>query len=304
MTQNDPSFGRREYRLGLLNIVTESTVFAKRIENWLPRTGGSTDYPSSAELWVGGAETQSKIRGSARVIYGGVALWMNDGEDHASLLSPAGHAELDLSERWGRVSPADTASGLSALLSASAAILMARAGVALLNASAIIDTSGGGWLILGPREARAKVVRAFVSDGCDFVSDDQLAVRYAHHQSGLVILESWHRTASSSSGLPGEMELPPERWKPTAQLRGVLLARSIVSRTPLAWRGVTREHALESLIDAVPHFNSDSVTTDPLRELMASCATHLTIVALLNRERDFVSGGAVRDLASAIDGIL
>ncbi len=304
MTQNDLSLGRKECRLGLLTLVTESAAYFKRIESWLPRAGSSTDYPSSAELWVGGAETRSTVRGSARVLPGGVALWVNNTSDHVSLLSPAGQAELDLNDRWGRVSPRDSAGDLGALLGAAVALLLARAGVALLNASALIDTSGGGWLILGAPEVRTKLVRAFVNDGCDFVSDDQVAVRSAHHQSGVVILESWHRSVPHAGRAPAQPELPSERWRPTAQLRGVLLARSIVSRTPLAWRAATPEQALGSLIDAVPHLDSDSVTAEPLRELLASCATRLAIFALFNRERDIAGGNALRELANAIDGIL
>lgn len=301
---DDTVSGRKHYKLGILALVAEASVSSERYESWLPRTGESGGHPPAAALWLGGTAERDSLGTMARLLPGGVALWIDERLSRAALLSPAGHAELDLSDRWGRVCPRDGASEIGALLTVGAALLMGRAGAVLVDASGIIDSSGGGWLIVGPRDERSKLVRAFVHDGCHYVSDDQLVVRAAHHQTGLVIFESWHRPAAEAERAKGAQKLPSERWKSTAQLRGVLLARSLVSRTALPWRGATREQALASLIDAAPHVDSDPGTTDPLRELLALCAARPAIVALLHRERELTPGSALRQLASAMDSMI
>jgi hypothetical protein len=224
-----------------------------------------------------------------------VAVWIDEATGRASLRSPAGHAELDLAERWGRINPRDGTSELNGLLNASAAILMGRAGAALVDASSIIDTTGGGWLIVGPRDDRSALVRSFASEGCDYVSDDQVVVRNARNQPGIIVIESWHRYREP---------LPPEKWRPVAPLRGLLLARAIVTRTPLPWRAAAREQALASVLDATPHLTSDPGAEEPLRELLSSCATRPAITALISRDRPTPPGGAVKQLAAAVDAML
>ena len=295
MQDRDTPSGRKQYRLGLLTLVAESTVPATRFEGWLPRTAESVEHPAEAELWLGGPEKRDAPSGSSRLVPGGVAVWIDETAARASLRSPAGHAELDLAERWGRVSPRDGTSELHALLNVSAAILMGRAGAALVDASAIIDTSGGGWMIVGPREDRSALVQAFANEGCDFVSDDQVVVRKAHHQDGVIAMESWHRHRDP---------LPVKNWKPVAPLRGMLLARAIVTRTPLPWRAASRDQALASLLDASPHLASDPGTEQPLREMLASCTARPSITALISRDRATPPGGAMRQLAAAVDAML
>jgi hypothetical protein len=295
MQDRDTPSGRKQYRLGLLTLVAESTVAPTRFETWLPRTAEAVEHPAEAELWLGGSEKRDSPSGSSRLVPGGVAVWIDEPAGRASLRSPAGFAELDLGERWGRVSPRDGTSELNALLSASAAILMGRAGAAIVDASAIIDTSGGGWMIVGPREDRSNLVKAFTRDGCDYVSDDQVVVRRAHHQAGVIAMESWHRHSD---------ELPRENWRPVAQLRGTLLARAIVTRTPLPWRAASRDQTLASLLDASPHLSSDPGTEQPMRELLASCTARPAITALVSRDRQTPPGGAMRQLAAAVDSML
>jgi hypothetical protein len=301
---DDTLSGRKHYKLGILALVAEASVPADRYEHWLPRTGDAGGDPPAAALWLGGTADRDSLGAMARLVPGGVALWIDESLRRAALLSPAGHAELDLGDRWGRVCPRDGTGDIAALLTVGSALLMGCAGAALMDASGVIDSGGGGWLIVGPREERSKLVRAFVRDGCHYVSDDQVVVRGAHHQTGLVIFESWHRPVDDAAQTAGSPGLPSERWKSVAQLRGILLARSLVSRTVLPWRAATREQALASLIDASPHIDSDPVTTDPLRELLALCAARPAIVALLNRERELSPGSVLRQLASAMDAMI
>jgi hypothetical protein len=294
MMDRDPPAGRKQYRLGLLTLVAESTVPATRFEGWLPRTGDSAEHPAEIELWIGGSEKRDSGLGGSKLVPGGVAVRFDEAAGRASLRSPAGYAELDLAERWGRVSPRDGTADLHALLSACAAILMGRAGVVLVDASAIIDSSGGGWMIVGPREDRSALVRAFLADGCHYVSDDQVVVRPARNQPGLIVIESWHRQHEA---------IPPERWRPVARLRGILLARAIVTRTPLPWRQASRDQALASLLDASPHLVSDPVTEEPLRELLASCVSRPAVTALISRGIATPPGGAVRQLAAVVEAM-
>jgi hypothetical protein len=279
----------------MLTLVAEPSVPRARFESWLPRTGDSSGQPAEVELWLGGAERRDTPSGSTRLVPGGVAVWIGEESGKASLRSPAGHAELDLGERWGRINPRDGTSELHGLLNASAAILMGRAGAVLVDASTIIDTTGGGWMIVGPRDDRSALVRTFASEGCDYVSDDQVVVRKARNQPGVMVLESWHRPRAP---------LAPEQWKPVVPLRGVLLARAIVTRTPLPWRPAAREQALASVLDASPHLSSDPGTEQLLRELLASCTTRPAITALMSRDKPAPPGGATRQLAAAVDSLL
>ena len=101
-----------------------------------------------------------------------------------------------------------------------------------------------------------------------------------------------------------EESLPCEQWRPLAQLRGVLLARTISSRTPLPWRAARREQALASLADASPFLHSDATMVDAHRELLASCAARPAFAALSDRSHAYPSGTIERQLASAIDAIV
>jgi hypothetical protein len=312
MTNGHAPSSRAQYTLGPLSLTIEATVARERYERWLPRTSLATDAHGLAALWVGGSDQRGPASGTARLVPGGVALWIADGASRASLLCPAGHAELDLTELWGRVCPSvgagdasnEAANDIGPLLTTCTALLLGRAGVAMLNASAIIDMTGGGWLIVGPREERSLLVRAFVRDGCDFVSDDQVLLRAARHQAGLLLIESWHRSAVEGDSSHAWVEPPSEKWKPVAQLRGLLLTRSAASRTPLAWRAVRRDMALASLLDACPHLDSDPAMGNPIRDLLASCSARPAIAAVLTRGLADSSDGVVRQLANAIDAIL
>jgi hypothetical protein len=295
MTERITPTGQLQHRLGMLTLVAEASVPRVRFEGWLPRTGDSRGQPAEVELWLGGSERRDTPSGTTRLVPGGVAVWIDEASGKASLRSPAGHAELDLGERWGRINPRDGTSELHGLLNASAAILMGRAGAVLVDASTIIDPTGGGWLIVGPRDDRSTLVRTFASDGCDYVSDDQVVVRKARNQPGVVVIKSWHRPRAS---------LPPEQWKPVAPLRGVLLVRAVVTRTPLPWRPAAREQALASVLDSSPHLASDPGTEEPLRELLAACATRPAITALMSRDKPSPPGGASRQLAAAVDSLL
>ena len=280
----------------MLTLVADPAVPRGRFERWLPRTGDSGGQPAEVELWLGGTDNRRDTpSGSTRLVPGGVAVWIDEPSGKAALRSPAGHAELDLGERWGRITPRDGTSELHGLLNACCAILMGRAGAVLVDASTIIDATGGGWMIVGPRDDRSALVRSFAAEGCEYVSDDQVIVRNARNQPGVLVLESWHRPRG---------ELPPEKWKPVAPLRGVLLARAIVTKTPLPWRAAAREQALASVLDSSPHLVSDPGTEELLRELLAACATRPAITALMSRDRPTPPGGAARQLAAAVDSLL
>jgi len=308
MAQDRDGPDRTKYSLGPLVLTVESSVRRERFERWLPRTSLASDAHGLADLWVGASDKRDPSVGTARLVAGGVAVWVAETSSRASLLCPAGHAELDLTERWGRVCPSaasidganENAFDLGPLLNVCAALLLGRAGVVMASASAVIDMTGGGWVIVGPPDERSRLVREFVRDGCDYVSDDQVLIRGARHQAGMLLVESWHRSARAEA----ESALPTEKWKPLAQLRGLMLTRSVASRTPLAWRTVTRDQALASLIDACPYLSSDGAMTNPLRELLASCVTRPAIAAILSRTGGHSSEGVMKRLAEAIDEIL
>jgi hypothetical protein len=304
MDTSDSSSARRHYQLGLLALSIEPTVPRERFEGWLPRTMNALDAPSAATLWVGGADTRDKLDGPGRLVAGGVALWVDGAADRASLLAPAGHSEIDLRDRWGRLTPKDGAGELGPLLSAGAGLLLGRAGSALLSASAIIDAIGGGWLILGSRELRSAMTRAFVRDGCDYVSDDQLLVRYARHQPGILLLESWHRDARRHDAIAADAELPVRKWKPVAALRGILVARAATSARSRPWKTAARDHTFATLIDSAPYVDCDPGTAGPIRELLASCLSRPLIDATGPGVEEGGRGGSLAKLSAVLDGLL
>jgi hypothetical protein len=284
----------------MMTIAVETPALVPLVEAWLPRASDASDHPSAATLWVG--ETRAaefKTAGIGRVARG-VAVWIDGKFDQAVVITPSGRAELDLGARWGAVVPRNATVDVGPLLTASASLLLGRGGIVLIEASMIIDTSGGGWIIVGSPAERSALLHAFVRDGCFYVSDSKVALRMARHQPGLIIGESWH----SSSTADSRVQPPLERWKPMAQLRGVLLAQAIVSRTPLPWRSATKDQTFASLMDSSPHLPTDPAMTEPLRELLAVCASRIAITAFVQRSGEHAPGNALRQLANAIDASL
>jgi hypothetical protein len=295
---------RRHYHLGLLSLSVEATVDPHRFEAWLPQTGQAADRPPAATLWVGGSDTRNTLGGPGRHVAGGVSVWVDDTVGRASLLGPAGHSELDLRELWGKVTPRAGAGEVGPLLSAGTGLLLGRAGVVLMSASAVVDVSGGGWLIVGSQESRSLLSRAFVRDGCEFVSDDQLLLRPARRSVGSILLESWHRSPRRETSSKSAADLPASAWRPVAPLRGVILSRTGVDSRSRPWKVAARDRALATLVDASPYVDCDTAVSGALMELLGSCCARPAVEAVVSGEGERGRGRPLSRLAEAIDDIL
>jgi hypothetical protein len=304
MATDSIASSRRHFHLGLLSLSVEATVDPRRFEAWIPQTGQAEDRPPAATLWVGGSDTRSSLGGPGRHVPGGVAVWVDENAGRASLLGPAGHSELDLRELWGRVTPRDGAGEVGSLLSAGTGLLLGRAGVVLMGASAVVDVSGGGWLIVGSRESRSPLTRAFVRDGCEFVSDDQLLLRPARRSAGSILIESWHRSVQSETTASAGGELPASAWRSIAPLRGIVLSRAAPDGRSRPWKVVSRDRALATMVDASPYLDCDPAVSGALLEVLGSCASRPAVEAAVAGEGERGRGGPLAKLAEAIDGIL
>jgi hypothetical protein len=257
--------------------VAEPNVAFEHLHEWLPVTNVPTESKPLAELWVGQSPRPPMPAGPPRRIYRFISLRVDEVTKRGIALGRTGHARLNLRQREGHVQPGSTPTETDALLTLSAAALLARASVLLLDATAIVDRTGGGWLLLGHPVERTALACAFASEGWGFVSDGQLLVRRTDPQPSRVVLESWHRgprLAADRADLVASAAtlLSPQRWRPVAELRGVLIARASPSGEDAPWRRVPRDEVMANLAAASPYLHSDHAVEEYLGGLLASCA--------------------------------
>ena len=172
-----------------------------------------------------------------------------------------------------------------------------------------MDRTGGAWLLLGYPVERTTLACAFASDGCGFVSDDHVLVRRQDRKPSSVMLESWHR----GHHLPADradlvasaaMLLCPERWRPVAELRGVLIARASPLREDAPWRRVPRHEVRANLSAAAPHLHDDVLAEEYLSALLAVSADHPALEVTVDSTTPAGSGFPDRRLASVLDEML
>jgi hypothetical protein len=298
MTRRDSPSGRRHFRLGPLTLVAEPNISAELIESLIPRTNPPAEDTPAAAAWLSHSSRPLVPGGPPSAIADGVAVWVDESAERATVLGATGHATVDLRDRWARIDPGSDPRDAVTLFDATVALILGRASVVLLNASAVIDIAGGGWLITGDSKARTALVRAFVADGCEFVSDGVVLVRHSHHQAHAMIVESWHRGDAPVS-------LAGERWRPIAQTRGTIIAQHHGAMSGVAnCQGATRADVAAALVNAAPLVDADEATREMLTGVVTANAALPGVRASLNIADAPESVKPIRALSNALEAMI
>lgn len=269
---------RRHFRLGPIGLVVDAGVPFGAIAEWLPHTDISSDDAPAAALSVAcDARPGEPAQAPTREV-GCVRIWTMPSAERALLLTPTGHAHVDLRGRLARVDPGDDRVAAAALLDVVVAMLLARVHAAIVNASAVVDSAGWGWLVLGAARERTRLTAAFCEGGFGYVSDGQALLRRGPLNRDVVVVESWHRPPAlvRPRGAGTAAALPWDRWQPLAPIRGILLAMSPAgdpsrSAVEAEWTTAARSEAEAALAAAVPYAGVDAVGDTNIGALTAAC---------------------------------
>jgi hypothetical protein len=259
---------RKHLRLGPLELVVEPGVAPELISAWLPRGGANSDddLPLAAMAVRLDARPAEPFE-APRFVQGRVRGWFAPDAATGTLLAPRGHARLDLVSRLARVTPGPDATDAQDLLAISAAIVLARGGTALLNASAVADPTGSCWLVLGDAAARTRITQAFCADGGAFVSDDRVILRRLPLIREQLVVDAWGPAPSKG---PCSQVLPI-RWQPVSSLRGVLICAAGDRAARPEWKSASRDAVGRALRRADPLGGTDTGADERHAELMRLC---------------------------------
>jgi len=267
MTGRNSTPTRRTFRLGPLSLVVEADAPFDLVAGWLPQTNITNDDAPAAAISVARDLRPLNPGSVPQFVSGAVQVWVDEAMARATVLTPTGHARVDFASRLARLHPGTDAQEAAELLSLTAALVLARAGTLVLEASAVIDTTGWCWLTLGQPDDRARLTRAFCADGGRFVSDGRVLVRRLPLKPEQIIVESWYQAAAKPSSaaatgaIASDAALPWDRWRPLSPLRGLLLAGTSRARTLPQWRSAERDYATTMLLRAVSCTGADRVAT-------------------------------------------
>lgn len=269
---------RRHFRLGPIGLVVDGGVPFGAIAEWLPHTDISSEDAPAAALSVAWETRPGDPAQAPTREVGCVRVWSIPNAERAILLTPTGHAQVDLRARLARVDPGEDRVAAGALLDVTVALLMARVHAAILNASAIVDGAGWGWLILGAGRERAHLAAGFCEDGFGYVSEGQTLLRRGPLNREVIVAESWHRPPvhlkPRAPGAPPP--LPWERWQPLAPVRGLLLAAppdaaSDPASSEAEWVTVAPSEAEAAIASALPYAGIDASGDANISALAAAC---------------------------------
>lgn len=245
---------------------------------WLPHTDISSDDAPAAALSVACETRPNDPAQLPTREVGCVRVWTLPSAERAIMLTPTGHAQVDLRGRLARVDPGDDRVAAAALLDLTVALLLARVHAAILNASAVVDGAGWGWLLVGARRERARLASTFCEDGFGYVSEGQVLLRRGPLNRDVVVAESWHRPPAQararSSGAAAP--LPWDRWQPLAPVRGILLATSsgpdsAGGPNEVEWAVAARSEVEGAFGSAVPYGGVDGVGDANVGALIGAC---------------------------------
>jgi hypothetical protein len=153
------------------------------------------------------------------------------------------------------------------MLTISAALVLGLKGMALVHAGAVVDRSGGAWLIVGDSHAgKTSTCTALVEAGWSFLADDQIILTA---DQGELRVWGWPRRAHLDEGwkrgeVSGVREVVdlvqrwPTRIAVSAPLAGILLPRVIADQRTET-RAVHPADVLTALIRQSPWLVSDSL---------------------------------------------
>lgn len=299
--------GRRHFRLGPLGLVADSGEEFERIQSWLPQASLPTEHAPAAAIWISKLPQPKDVVGKPIFDSGGIAVWIDEAQDRATAIGRTTHAEIDLREKSGRVHAGTDNAELEQLLTLTVRLLLGRVGCLLADATAIVEPSGGAWIILGAAEARTALACGFVFDGCQFVSDGQLLLRRAHQDPSRIVVESWHRTPASAEAARrpsrGERTLTPDVWCPLAPLKGVVVVRR-PDEMAHRWELAKHHETFSAFAVATPVLERDRAVVEHLQGLLTSCSQLPSVNAPINAAHAPTELEALRQLRNTVEEML
>ncbi len=262
------------------------------VRRWLPY--GSHDLgvdDPSAGAWLlvewGGIDGPAPPRGDPILRLGCVSAWPNSTGDEVSLHGPGrcrGSADLrNLSARitTPRIVDDLTCETAYAMLTMTAALLLARMGCALVHAGAVAPPEGGAWLVVGDaRSGKSTTCMNLVTAGWQFLSDDQVVLV---SNSDAVTVHGWPReihvdngwhigTPIGTRGTIAVEAIASDRRRQSAPLEGILLPR-VAPALPTEVTPVRGSDAFAQLVRQSPWLMADRSAAPLVLTLLTATAS-------------------------------
>jgi hypothetical protein len=288
---------RRLVHLGPLSLVIAAEVPFHLIAGWLPHTNIEDDEAPAAAISVIREPRPVEPPGAPQLVVGSVRVWEVPGSERALALTPGGHARLDFRGALAHLDPGRSVPEADELLTVTSGLILARVGAALLEATALLDTSGWCWLALGAPELRTTLARAFCEDGGNYVSDGRVLLRRAALTTDVIVAESWHYERDRREG----RALPWDRWRPLGPVRGLLLVEPGSSRGAARWL-VAEPQAGEAAVSAAVQFiGADAIADRMVKSLAHTCGKRLALTARIARDAGGHELQPLKKLAAALE---
>ena len=280
---------RRHLRLGPVRVQFDVAAFDRQVAGWLPYAIAANDASPAAVIAISDEPRPLVPLGAPAWSRGSVVAHIT-APGRVLAVTASGHARLDLGGRLARVMPGDAIPAAHDLLTATCALLLAQSGVAMLDAAAVADGSGWGWLVVGRPDERDAVVRAFTADGGRSMSRRRVLLHRHPLSPDQLVVEGWQSAAAATmpafEAAMAEMERGSSRprWCPLAPLRGIL----VVSRTAApvatapaatAWRVADRSAVPRLLQDALVCDGVDPAIVPVIAELRDAASRRVAVHA-------------------------
>jgi len=248
---------------GALRLALERSLYSLA-ERWIPQgLGEPGDAPARAMISVRASPVPLR-RPTERptLMLGGVAVWVDQDRAVALLRGavPSSGGVLSLAAGRARLQVDATgapavAADLYSMLTASAALLLAGLGRALVHAAAVVASDGGTWLLAGDaRAGKSTTCATLASAGWGYLSDDQVVL--TSRQDGIEV-EGWLRPFHLDCDGAGERrEVAPADvglggWRRTARLAGAIFP-AVVPAEPTLLAPIAGADALARLVRQTP----------------------------------------------------
>jgi hypothetical protein len=177
------------------------------------------------------------------------------------------------------------------MLTIAAALLLGRADRLLMHSAAVVDPSGGAWLLTGDaRSGKSTSTANLIRAGWSWLSDDQVVLGCV---GGDLVVEGWprpfHLDTGWEDGSPTGLRATVDadsfgsgRWRRSAPLAGLLFPE-VQAKSNTALMPVSRAEALTRLLRQSPWLLADRASAPSLLGLLERTAVspaHRLVLAM------------------------
>lgn len=247
---------------------------------WLPLgLAPGVIAPSASVLRVEVATSEAVLpSGPPTLALQDVRCWVDGDRVELRDRSPAA-GTIDLTRRRATITLSPLGpDATEPLLTVSAALLLGRAGKALLHAAATVAPNGGAWLLVGDSHTGKSTTTATLTlGGWGYLSDDQVVVG---RRGESLHAEGWRRSFNLDAGweegrVTGqrvvEEGVGAGRERREAPVTGILLPRVDAER-PTALAPVTGADAFQALVRQSPWLLADRAAAPAVVSLLEQVA--------------------------------